>query len=164
MFLFTYLFQVQEFGLQPSYMNDRGTYNFIRQVMALPSGSLQQFTQYVRVTWIENNTWRLSSVCVFMQSVRTNDDIKCWHHGLNRHALSRSQLPLYLLIKLLHQEACLTSLHIWIVSEKKLRRVQRKRYWDQQVKIFKLWEEFSNGEKSARQLLKACSHMNGPTF
>lgn len=164
MFLFTYLFQVQEFGLQPSYMNDRGTYNFIRQVMALPSGSLQQFTQYVRVTWIENNTWRRSSWCVFMQSVRTNDDIKCWHHGLHRHALSQSQLPLYLLIKLWHQEACFTSLHIWIVSEKKLRRVQRKRYWDQQVKIFKLWEEFSNGEKSARQLLKACSHMNGPTF
>ena len=57
-----------------------------------------------------------------------NNDVEGWHHGLHRRASSRSQLPMYLLIDLLHREARLTSLHIRLVSEKKLCRVQRKKY------------------------------------
>lgn len=61
--------KVQELGLQPNYMNDRGTYSFIRKVMALPflpateipamyaqlqanasTPRLQQFMEYVETT------------------------------------------------------------------------------------------------------------------
>ena len=125
-------------GLQQSYRNDRGTHDFIRRVMALPfrpeeeivpqferlegqvpDGNLNHFVRYVRATWIDGSTWTHSSWTVFMQSVRTNNDVEGWHQGLHRRASSRCQLPLYLLIDLLHREARLTSLNIRLVSEKK---------------------------------------------
>lgn len=30
-----------------------------------------------------------------------------------------------------------------------------------QAKVFKLWEEYQSGERSARKLLKACAHLVG---
>ena len=126
-------------GLQSDYTNDRGTYAFIRKVMALPflpadeipemyahleeipeSRKLQDFMQYVGRTWITSRTWPPSSWSVFMKSIRMNYDIEGWHLGLNRRAAGKLQLPLYLLISLLHREARLTSLQIRLVSEKKL--------------------------------------------
>ena len=62
-----------------------------------------------------------------MKSVRTNNDIDGWHLGLNRRASGKSQLPLYLLIRLLHCEARRTSLQIRLVSERKLRSIQKKK-------------------------------------
>ena len=61
------------------------------------------------------------------------------------------------------REAMLTAIQIRLVSEKKLRRIQRRMYRDLQTKIFKLWDEFDASERSAKSLLKACSHLNGPT-
>ena len=169
-------------GLQSDYTNDRGTYAFIRKVMALPflpaeeipgmfarleeeiaaSPKLQDFLQYVERNWITGKTWPPSSWSVFMRTIRTNNDIKGWHLGLNRRASGKSQLPLYLLINLLHREARRTSLHIRLVSEKKLRRIQRKKFRDLQTKIAGLWDEYNSGARSARKLLKACSYLNGP--
>ena len=83
---------------------------------------------------------------VFRHAIRTNNDSEGWHHSLNRRASGRGQLPMYLLIKLLHREAMLTAIQIRLVSEKKLRRIQRRTYGDLQTKIFKLWDEFDAGE------------------
>lgn len=127
------------------------------------TSQLREFTQYVKSTWIESATWPPSSWSVYMQSVRTNNDVEGWHHGLNRRASGKSQLPMYLLINLLHREARLTSLQIRLVSDKKLERSQRKKYRNLQARIFNLWEEFENGERNVKQLLNACSHLNGPT-
>ena len=82
--------------------------------------------------------------------------------GLNRRASGRTQLPLYLLIELLHREARLTAIQIRLVSEKKLRRIQRRKYRELQQRIFELWDQYEAGERSARRLLKACSYLNGP--
>jgi len=123
---------------------------------------LQQLVQYVGRNWITGSTWPPSSWSVFMKSIRTNNDIEGWHLGLNRRASGKSQLPLYLLIRLLHREARRTSLQIRLVSEKKLRRIQKKKFRDLQTKIFNLWDEFNSGSRSARKLLKACSYLNGP--
>ena len=176
-----FFFQVQDLGLQADYNNDRGTYAFIRKVMALPflpaeqipamytrlqamasTQKLQQLMQYVGRNWITSSTWPPSSWSVFMKSIRTNNDIEGWHLGLNRRASGKSQLPLYLLISLLHREARRTSLQIRLVSEKKLRRIQKKKFRDLQTKIFNLWDEFNSGSRSARKLLKACSYLSGP--
>ena len=89
-----------------------------------------------------------------MQSVRTNNDVEGWHYGLHRRASGKTQLPLYLLISLLYKEAQLTSIHIRLVSEEKLQRLQRKKYMNLQSKIFKLWEEFKNEQRTAYQLSK----------
>ena len=62
------------------------------------------------------------------KAIRTNKDVEGWHNDLNRHAQGTSQLPLYMLIMLLHEESRLTSLQIRLVSERKLCNVQRKTY------------------------------------
>jgi len=43
----------------------------------------------------------------------------------------------------------LTAIQIQLVSEKKLRRIQRRTYRDLQAKIFRLWDKFDAGERSA---------------
>ena len=171
---------MQDLGLQSAYRHDRGTYSFVRKMMALPflpereiqpmfetlhnevSGTLLEFADYVSSTWISGSTWKPTDWTCYKQSIRTNNDIEGWHHGLNRRASGRTQLPLYLLIELLHREARLTAIQIRLVSEKKLRRIQRRKYRELQQRIFELWDQYEAGERSARRLLKACSYLNGP--
>ena len=100
--------------------------------------------------------------CVYRQPIRTNNDIEGWHNPLNRRAGGQSGLPLYSLIGLLDREARLTAVTIWLVSDKKLKRVQRKRYRSLQAKLFDIWEQYDNRQKTAIQLLKICLHPNGP--
>ena len=83
------------------------------------SPTLAEFAEYVNSTWISNATWSPADWTVFKQAVRTTNDLEGWHHGINRRAAGKSQLPLYVLIKLLHQEAQLTAIQIRLVSEKK---------------------------------------------
>ena len=99
-----------------------------------------------------------------MFSVRTNNDIEGWHHGLRRRANKRSGLPFYLLVNLLHEEARLTAARIRLVLERKLEKVQRKKHKLVQAKIFNLWDAFNNKEKTLEQLLKAVSYLNRPTI
>lgn len=126
------------------------------------TNQLQRFVEYISNTWIEGSTWPPSSWSCFKRRVRTNNDIEGWHNALNRRASGKSQLPFYLMINLLDREARLTSLHIKLVSEKKLKRLQRRNYRSTQARIFDLWTEYEDGKRSARQLLKSCSHLNGP--
>lgn len=172
--------KVQELGLQSAYNCDRGTYSLIRKLMALPflpeneiipmfqrlqrkaPLPLQPLAEYVSSTWISGSTWKPADWTVFKKAVRSNNDIEGWHHGLNRRASGRGQLPMYILIQLLHREARLTALQIRLVSDKKLKRIQRLKYRQLQSKLFGLWEEFEGSERSAKQLLKACSYLNGP--
>ena len=175
------LSSVQELGLQIPYREDRGTHAFIRKVMVLPfletsdirpqfkclrqnatTGPLHEFMNYVSSTWIDSNTWPPSCWSVFLQSVRTINDVEGRHNGVNTQAQGKSQLPMYLLIDLLHKEAKLTSLNVRMVSEKKLPRVQRRRYQQIKAKVFSLWGDYADGEKTARRLLKACLSLVGP--
>lgn len=135
---------------------------FARLEEKATTAPMQTFATYIKNTWIESQVMPPASWSVFKEAVRTNNDIEGWHHGLNRRAEGKTQLPLYLLIHLLHQEARLASLQIRLVSEKKLKRVQRKTYRMLQSQVFKLWEEFEDGERSAKRLLKACSNLVGP--
>ena len=85
-----------------------------------------------------------------------------WHNALNRRAGGQCGLPLYLLIELLDREAKLTSVTIRLVSDNKLKRIQRKVTRNIQAKLFSSWEKYENNEKTAAQLLKTCSRLNGP--
>ena len=71
-------------------------------------------------------------------------------------------MPFYLLIDLLHQEARLTALRIRLVLEKKLTRIQRKKYRSDLAQVFNLWDDYSSQRKNAEQLLRQCAHLNGP--
>lgn len=124
---------------------------------------LKQFVEYIAETWISSITWLPSCWSVFQMAVRTNNDIEGWHNGLHRRASGKWSMPFYLLLDLLHQEARLTALRIRLVSEKKLKRIQRAKYHSLQAKIFDHWDDFANGKNTAEQLLKQCARLNGPS-
>ena len=58
--------------------------------------------------------------------------------------------------------AKLTAIQIRLVSDRKLKRIQRRKYREVQAKLFDLWDQFEANQRSARKLLKACSYLNGP--
>ena len=97
-----------------------------------------------------------------MEAVRTNNDLEGWYNALNRRAKGRAQLPLYILIHLLHKEAALVFLQIRLVSDRRLRRHQHKTYRKYQKTLFSLWKAYEDGQKNSKQLLEACSHLVNP--
>ena len=123
---------------------------------------LSKVTEYIRNQWIESKTFPPSNWSIYQQSIRTNNDIEGWHNALNRRAGGGSNLSLYLLIEVLNREAQLTAINIRLVSERKLKRIQRKTYRNQQEKIFKQWDMYEKKEKTCAELLRFCSHINGP--
>ena len=49
-----------------------------------------------------------------------------------------------------------------LVSDNKLKRIQRSVTRNIQAKLLASWEKYENNEKTAAQLLKTCSRLNGP--
>ena len=94
--------------------------------------------------------------------MRTNNDIEGWHLALNQRAGGQSGLPLYILIELSEREARLTVIAIRLFSNVELSRIQRKCYRNIQRKLFHCWDKYDNCQKTVAQLLKTCSHLNGP--
>ena len=123
---------------------------------------LKTFSQYVSDNWIINRTFPLATWSVYMEAVRTNNDLEGWHNALKTRGKGRAQLPLYVLIQLLHKEAALVSLQIRLVSDRRLRRHQRKTYRKYQKTLFSLWKAYEDGQKNSKQLLEACSHLVNP--
>ena len=137
---------MQELGLQTAYSSDDATHRFIRKLMACrsclttrsdrcscPSAfrhrpSPSALTNYIQEQWIEGTIFTPKDWSVFKQPIRTNNDIEGWHNVLNRRAGGQCRLQFYLLIELLHREARLTSITIKLVSDKKLKRIQRRKY------------------------------------
>ena len=172
---------MQELGLQRPYCEDDAVYKYIRKLMALPflphrqinsmfvrlqaeaqTEPLQDLVAYIRRQWIESAVFLPKNWSVYQQAIRTNNDIEGWHNALNRRASGQCGLPLYSMTGLLDREARLTAVTIRLVSDKKLKRVQRKQYRSLQARLFNCWKKFERKEKTAAQLLKACSHLNGP--
>ena len=57
------------------------------------------------------------------------------------------------------REARLTSFQIRLVSETKLKRIQRCQFRELRAKIFDLWHEYEADQRSAQRLLIACSYL-----
>ena len=157
-------------------------YKYIRKLMALPflphrqispmflrlqaeaqTEPLENLVACIRRQWIESTVFLPKNWSVYQQAIRTNNDIEGWHNALNRRASGQCGLPLYLLIELLDREARLTAITIRLVSDRKLKRVQQRQYRNLQARLFDRWEKYERKEKTAAQLLKTCSHVNGPT-
>ncbi|XP_044164508.1 uncharacterized protein LOC114952152 isoform X2 [Acropora millepora] len=173
--------KIQELGLSLPYMEDTGTHSYLRKLMALPflpaieipttfeqlrlranSDSLKALVAYIDSTWVYSSTFPPKDWSVYGQAIRTNNDLEGWHNALNRRAGGRVHIPFYLLIQQLHKEAMLTAVQVRLVSDRKLRRIQRRVYRRLQAKIFDLWDEYASNAKTAAQLLKACSYLSGP--
>ncbi|XP_041362011.1 uncharacterized protein LOC121377981 [Gigantopelta aegis] len=169
--------KVQELSLAQQYINDNGTCKFIKKVFALPFlpsehmeaafDGLRRGTQvqglvtlmdYVDRTWMRSSVWSVNAWSVFNQSVRTNNDVEGWHHRLNHRALGTAP-PFYKLVPMLHTEARLVPLTCRFVSDRKMRRRQRKAFRNRQGKIFELWGRYTDGEVSTSRFLSACGKL-----
>lgn len=174
-------FQVQERGLQEAYKQDRRTNEFLQKLMALlylPADKItrrfkhlkrepnvhavRKMCKYIKENWINSKFFPPTSWSMFKQVVRTNNDLEGWHNGLNRRAKGKAQLPLYTLIKLLHEEALLVNLQIRLVSDRRLKKHHRTTYKKLQKRLFVLWQEYDDDKKNAKELLEACSHLVKP--
>jgi len=125
---------------------------FERLSVQAESQPLQNLLAYIKEQWIESTVFPSKDWSVYQQPIQTND-IEGWHNTLNRRAGGQCRLQFYLLIELLYHEARLTSITVKLVPEKKLKRMQRKKYRQLQKKLFDGWEQYQNGQKTAAQLL-----------
>ena len=96
-----------------------------------------------------------------MLPIRTNNDLEGWLRRLNTHAYS-DQLNLYLLIKLLHDEAEMIQLQATLLSLKKIKRQQRRQQRQMEGRIFQEWALFNSGDKTTYELLRAVGHIYTP--
>ena len=159
--------KIQAVGLQGVYSNDSGTHSYLRKLLSpqehinqafhqlaaqAVTPALQEVCSYIASSWITSTLWPTSSWSAFMRNTRMNNDVEGWHHWLNIHAKKRN-LPFYVLIQLLHNEAQATNIEVQLISDKKLKHIQKKCFQEVQGQLFKLWEQYEAGLKSASQLL-----------
>lgn len=135
---------------------------FERLEQQVQDPNLCRLLEYIKHQWIESTMFHPKCWSIYQQAVRTNNDIEGWHNALNRRAGGKASLPFYLLIELLNKEAQVTTINIRLVSERKLKRIQRKKYRNLQERLFHQWELYETGSKTLEELLKFCSHLNGP--
>ena len=89
---------------------------------------LQKFVEYVDGNWVQNTTWPPS--CWSLNKQWASSPIMTWqwegwHNGLKKCASGRAQMPLYMLVHLLHKEAYLVAYQIRLVSKRKLTKLQK---------------------------------------
>jgi len=167
-------------GLQSAYSSDEGTYRFCQQLLALPyllaqcigseferirrdatTTKLQQLTDYVDNNWVSSSMWPPAAWTVYGRPIRTNNDVEGWHYSLNRKA-SQSGLNKYLLFALLANEAAMVAVSVKPLSDKKVRRTQKKGTASTEGRLKQYWAEYQTGTRSVPHLLKACARMYAP--
>jgi hypothetical protein len=167
-------------GLQTAYNSKNSLFRHVRKLLALPflpaehipeafasiTGKfddvrVRQLESYIEATWMKSSLWKVQDWCIYMQPVRTNNDTEGWHRRLNTRA-RRGELPFYLLISLLHEEALLVHLSAALVSDHRLCRYQRKSTKSTQARLFHVWTEYRAGTRSTSALLRACSRVYAP--
>ena len=169
-----YFRHIHSGNLGKAYKVDQATYKLLRKVMALcflphsaiPAAfavlqqhavttELERFFNYVNTTWIQSTVWPPSTWSVYGMNIRTNNDVEGWHNRLI--ASGHREMPLYTLLGLLKEEAAYLNLQIYLVSEKRLKRRQRKQSTTNEKKINDLWIEYKNGDRDVISLLGACA-------
>lgn len=124
--------------------------------------ALEPVMDYVYHTWIDSRTFQIHHWSVFMCATRTNNDVEGWHNRLNSHVSTRGPVPFYYLVSELYREASDIPLQLQLITEGKLERYQRERTRQLQAKIFQYWDQYTNREISASNLLERCAAIYGP--
>ena len=74
----------------------------------------------------------------------------------------RGRLPLYLLIKLLHDESKFLTIQVQLLSEGKFKRYTRRQYAKVSDKLTELWNKYETRQISTSRLLCHCSRLTLP--
>ena len=124
------------------------------------SPMLMDLTKYIEKTWITISVWPVHSWSVFMRPTRTNNDVEGWHHRLNKDKKAGSgNKGLYTIAPLLIEEANLLPIQIQLVSEGKLKKLQRRHVRTTQRLLFNQWEQYVEGSISVGRLLRLCGRL-----
>ena len=75
-----------------------------------------------------------------------------------------NSLSFYVLVGLIYREAVAVKWQLKLLSEGKVLRRRRNNYRNITANLCKLWAEYERGERSAKRLLKACSHVYCPNL
>ena len=166
---------IQELGLVRAFRSSPDVRKYIKVLLALPlvpadeievafnlhasmaTDQLKPLVEYINQTWI-NGKWKPEDWSVFKRAIRTNNDVEGWHYRLNRQA-QRANLPMYMLIKLLHTEARLIPYQLRLVSQNQLRRFQRRKTKETRGILAQLWKDFEKNGLSIMQLLRKASEL-----
>ena len=152
-----------------------GTFKVVRepfrQLSTTAAGGdtrVQEYLQYVRRNWVDG-CWRLvgleryhaqTGILVGISPAGPHQQ-RCWRLALPSECQSQPQyhgrLNLYQLLQLLHDEARLVTLAVRLLSECDTSRMQCKSYARLHSRIFQLWDEYSDGSRSASSLLSVIS-------
>ena len=169
-------------GLQQEYTNQTGAYKLFKNLLALPllpaehmipafqglTGNILDETtlklvSYVQSTWLQNATWSVFDISVFKQTIRTNNDLEGWHRRLNVRARN-GNLPLYVLIKLLHMEASNAGLQVVLLSEGRIKRNTRRKYREINERLNTMWAKYEAGEMTTTRLLRHAARLQLPFY
>jgi len=169
-------------GLQQEYTSQTGAYKLLKNLLALPllppEHMIQAFValtinivdertlkliDYIRSTWLENATWSVLDLSVFKQTIRTNNDLEGWHRRLNVRA-HNGNLPLYVLVKLLHKEAGNAGLQVLLLSEGKIKRNTRRKYLEINNRLNAIWAKYEAGEITTTRLLRQAARLQLPFY
>ncbi|KAL8615783.1 hypothetical protein ACOMHN_040278 [Nucella lapillus] len=169
---------MQEQGMQHAYQNDPAFHSYCRQLLALPylpwekiDGNLaelegeattegqRRLCTYIHQTWIESAVWPPSNWSCFYRSIRTNNKVEGWHRRLNSKASSAGNLNLYLMLQLLAEESRLVTRGCQLLKESTIIRRQRADARSTNAKLFRIWDSLVTRERTARQVLRAVSHL-----
>ena len=112
---------------------------------------LAQLCDYFERTWLKYTIWQVDNISVFMQPIRTNNDIEGYHRRLNSKA-RRGKLQFYLLTKLLRKEVDLVDVTASLVSQGRVLRLQRKNSLSAQARVIFEWERFLMNETTIDSL------------
>ncbi|XP_052762321.1 uncharacterized protein LOC128204967 [Mya arenaria] len=174
--------KVSRLGLAPAYTQKGGVYHFVRKLLALPylpaehvrpafltlreqaveseSERILDLVDYIGRTWVEGTLWRPENWYVYMETVRSNNDVEGWHRRLNTRA-GGAQLPFYVLVPLLYGEAQYVDIQARLVSANILQRLHRKKYRSTHEKLHQTWEKYEEDNMTTNQLLRTASHIIG---
>lgn len=126
------------------------------------SDATQQLLSYIFKNWITSSLWPVEAWSVYKEPIRTNNDVEGWHRRINSRA-AKSQLPFYMLITLLHNEAVWLTVQVNLLSANNLKTYQRKKYRQMQGKIFALWEMYEEENITTSSFLSRAAHLYRPT-
>ena len=118
--LFCLPFQIQELGLQVPYINDEGTFKFLRKLMALPflpyhniqrtfnslkdnatTNALEDLVEYIENQWIKSTVFAPKDWSIYGQPVRTNNDIEGINMLTSSHSNTQQFLTFFILLMFL---------------------------------------------------------------
>ncbi|XP_041369618.1 uncharacterized protein LOC121383594 [Gigantopelta aegis] len=128
---------------------------------------LELFNTLLRKLWQQPQVKRIVSdfeaamwaaIRAVLPQIQTNNNTEGWHRRINARATSEG-IQFYLLVPLLLREAKLVEMAMERVSDERLGRMQRAKQRTRQGEVFQIWEQYHQGDISAKQLIRAISRL-----